>query len=60
MVRLTEDVVAGHTGHPVLLTDVVAASIAGFQMLRREQRSAVSTLRCVVDASDLIGIVGGD
>jgi hypothetical protein len=48
LIRPTEDVSAGRTGSSVLLTDLIAASTADFQMLRCEQPSAVSTLCCVV------------
>jgi hypothetical protein len=48
LIRPAEDVSAGPTGRAVVLTDLFAASTADFQMLRCEQPSAVSTLRCVV------------
>lgn len=60
LISLTKYLAAGSTVSSVVLTDVFAASTAGFQMFGREQIFAVSTFRCVIQATDFGGVSGGD
>ncbi|MDT3436059.1 hypothetical protein [Haloarcula sp. 1CSR25-25] len=59
LIGLAEYFVAGSTVRTVILTDVFAAPIAGFQMFRSEFSATISALCCMVQTTDFVGIIGG-